>query len=190
MTAQVPLFSHRFLFVRHGESEANKQHIFAGSLEYDLTEKGIAQALEVAGNLTGENIGSVFASPMTRTWKTAEVIAEALGGLSIEPIPGITERCYGEWEGKSNVNMDRSLTPPGGESPAEFNDRTISALKPVVGTPTILLIAHSGTFRALHDHLLGVAVYNSVKNGIPIAFSPPETEGPPWTFQTLGSQIS
>ena len=83
MSTQAPFFSNRFLFVRHGESEANKKHLFAGSLEYDLTEKGVAQALEAAGNLTGEKINSVFASPMTRTWKTAEVIAEALGGLSI-----------------------------------------------------------------------------------------------------------
>jgi len=186
MTNLTPFFSHRFLFVRHGESEANKQKIFAGSMEFDLTDKGIEQAKEAARNLEGEKIGSVFASPMKRTWKTSEVIADALGGLSIEPIPGITERCYGEWEGQSNVGMDRSLSPPGGESPAEFNTRTISALEPVTGSPTILLIAHSGTFRALHDHLLGVAVYNSVKNGIPIAFSPPIADGEPWTFESLG----
>ncbi len=188
MSIQAPFFSNRFLFVRHGESEANKKNLFAGSLDVELTDKGVAQALEAAANLTGEKIGSVFASPMKRTLKTAEVIATALGGLPIEPIPGITERCYGEWEGLSNVDMDRSRTPPGGESPAEFNNRTITSLEPVMGTPTVLLIAHSGTFRALHDHLLGKAVYNSVKNGIPIAFSPPETAGQPWTFQSLGSQ--
>jgi len=188
MNTQTTFFSKRFLFVRHGESEANKKKLFAGSLDVELTEKGVEQALEAAANLTGEKIGSVFASPMKRTLKTAEVIATALGGLPIETISGITERSYGDWEGLSNVNMDRSLTPPGGESPAEFNNRTITSLEPVTGTPTILLIAHSGTFRALHDHLLGEAVYNSVKNGIPIAFSPPETKGRPWTFQSLGPQ--
>ena len=187
MNTQVPFFSHRFLFVRHGESEANQQNLFAGTLDVKLTDQGISQALEVAGNLTGETIGSVFASPMKRTWKTAEVIAEALGGFSIEPIPGITERSYGEWEGTSNVDMDRSQTPPGGESPEEFNNRTITSLKPVIGSPTILLIAHSGTFRALHDNLLGVPVFNSVKNGIPIAFTPPEAEGAAWTFQSVGT---
>ena len=186
MSTQVPFFSNRFLFVRHGESEANQQNLFAGSWDIELTDKGVAQALEAAKNLTGETIGTVFASPMKRTLKTAQVIAEALGGFPIETIPGITERCYGEWEKKSNVDMDRSLTPPGGESPEEFNNRTITNLKPVAGSPTILLIAHSGTFRALHDHLLGVPVFNSVKNGIPIAFIPPDTEGAPWTFESLG----
>lgn len=190
MSTPVNFFSHRFLFVRHGESEANKQNQFAGSLDVELTDKGVEQALEAAKNLTGETIGSVFASPMKRTWKTAEVIAEALGGFPIEPVPGITERSYGEWEGKSNVKMDRSLTPPGGESPKVFNNRTVTALNPVIGSPTILLIAHSGTFRALHDHLLGVPVYNSVNNGIPIAFIPPETEGAPWTFESLGGTLT
>lgn len=186
MSNNVPFFSHRFLFVRHGESEANQQRLFAGSWDVELTDKGVEQALESAKNLKGEAIGSVFASPMRRTWKTAKVIADALGGFQIEPIPGITERNYGEWERKSNVNMDRSQTPPGGESPEEFNSRTISALKPITGQPSILLIAHSGTFRALHDYLLGVPVFNSVKNGIPIAFIPPKKNNDPWTFESLG----
>jgi len=190
MSTQIPFFSHRLLFVRHGESEANQQKLFAGSWDIDLTDKGVSQAIEAAKNLTGETIGTVFASPMKRTLKTAEVIAEALGGFPIETVPGITERCYGEWEQTSNVGMDRSLTPPGGESPEEFNNRTITNLKPVVGSPTILLIAHSGTFRALHHHLLGVPVFNSVSNGIPIAFIPPETEGAPWTFESLGGTLS
>jgi broad specificity phosphatase PhoE len=188
MTDHTPFFSSRFLFVRHGESDANKKNMFAGSLDVELTQKGIDQAKEAARHLAGEPIGSVFASPMSRTWKTAEIIAEALGGLAVEPIQGITERCYGDWEGRSNVGMDRSQTPPGGESPAEFNERTVSALKQVSGKPTILLIAHSGTFRALHDFLLGHAVYDSVKNGRPIAFLPPETAADPWRFQIMGLQ--
>ncbi len=186
MNSLTPFFSSRFIFVRHGQSEANKQHIFAGSLDFELTEQGIDEALLAAKNLAGETIGTIFASPMIRTWKTAEIIAEALGGKPIEPVTGITERCYGEWEGKTNVDMDRSLTPPGGESPQEFNARTIGALDKISGTPTILLIAHSGTFRALHDHLLGVAVYNSVRNGIPIAFEPPDNPGESWNFQSIG----
>ncbi|MEQ8194745.1 MAG: histidine phosphatase family protein [Rhodospirillales bacterium] len=187
MTDSLPFFSSRFLFVRHGESEANAKNLFAGSTEFDLTEKGIEQAKEASKYLTGETIGSVFASPMRRTWMTAEIIAEALGGLPIEPIQGITERCYGAWESQSSVGVDRSQKPPGGESPAEFNQRTIDALKPIAGRPTILLIAHAGTFRALRHHLLGETVFGGVKNGRPIAFLPPETVADSWRFQIMGA---
>ncbi|NIQ95147.1 MAG: histidine phosphatase family protein, partial [Desulfuromonadales bacterium] len=63
--------------------------------------------------------------------------------------------------------FDRAQKPVGGESPEEFNARTIEALQPIAGLPPALIVAHSGTFRALRVYLLGVIAYDSVPNGQP-----------------------
>ena len=41
----------RLIFVRHGESQANQLRLFAGSSNFALTEKGVAQAQATAQEL-------------------------------------------------------------------------------------------------------------------------------------------
>ena len=186
MNSFIPLFSSRFLFVRHGESEANKERVIGGSRDVALTDKGRQEAADAAGLLAKETVGSIFASPMRRTWETAEIIAATKNGAGIEPVPGIEERRYGVWEGQPKHLFDRAQTPEGGEGPDEFNDRTIEALKTVTGAAPILIVSHSGTFRALRVHLLGVVAYDSLPNAQPIAFLPPTAADAPWTIEPVG----
>jgi probable phosphoglycerate mutase len=188
MTQPVRLFSSRFIFVRHGQSEANAQKIFAGSLDFALTERGREEARQAAAWLAGETIGSVFASPLQRVWETAEIIAESKGAADIQAVDGISERNYGAWEGKPRGDFDRAEQPPGGESPEVFNARTVAALKSIAGAPTILVVGHSGTFRALRSHLLSVTEYEyaSVENARPVAFLPPKGRDDSWVVEPLG----
>jgi broad specificity phosphatase PhoE len=186
MTSLVPLFSSRFLFVRHGESEANAEKVIGGSRDVPLTDVGRQEAAEAAARLANERIGSVFASPMLRTWETAEIIAASKEDLEVQAVAGITERRYGVWEGQPKDQFDRAQKPDGGESPEEFNARTIEALQPVTGRSPVLIVAHSGTFRALRVHLFGVVAYDSVPNAQPIEFLPPSSTGESWTIQPVG----
>ena len=112
----IPLFSERFFFIRHGESVANKAKLFAGQMDVELTDKGKQDALETVKWLQGEEIGTIYSSPLKRVWQTAEPIANDRG-MEILPVPGIMERTYGEWEGKPTGDYDRGMEPPGGESP-------------------------------------------------------------------------
>ena len=186
MNSFVPLFSTRFLFVRHGESEANQEKVIAGSRDVVLTDRGRQEAVDAAGLLANETVGSIFASPMRRTWETAEIIAAIKNGAGIQPVPGIEERRYGAWEGQPKHLFDRALKPDGGEGPEEFNSRTIDALKTVTGAAPILIVSHSGTFRALRVHLLGIVAYDSLPNAQPIAFLPPAVTGGPWSIEPVG----
>lgn len=188
MTQPVQLFSSRFIFVRHGQSEANAQKIFAGSLDFALTDQGREEARQAAAWLAGETVGSIFSSPLQRVWETAEIIAEAKGAGDIRAVEGISERNYGAWEGKPRGDFDRAEQPPGGESPEVFNARTVAALTGIAGAPTILVVGHSGTFRALRAHLLGVTEYEyaSVENARPVVFMPPENGSGTWTAAPLG----
>ena len=42
--SEIPLFMHMFYFLRHGETESNRQKTIAGSLDVELNETGRAQA--------------------------------------------------------------------------------------------------------------------------------------------------
>jgi probable phosphoglycerate mutase len=187
MTATVPLFSQRFFFVRHGESTANNAKIFAGQMDVALTDKGRQDAIEAVKWLADEEIGTIFSSPLKRVWQTAEPIAAAKG-MEIHRVDGIMERGYGEWEGDKTADHDRAGKPPGGESPEEFNARTIAACEQIAGAPPILIVAHSGTFRALRGHLCGIdTTYDTLKNGRPVVFIPPESGEGPWTCELVGA---
>lgn len=176
------------MFVRHGESVANAAGLFAGQMDVSLTEQGKRDAEEAASWLADEPIGSIYSSPLKRVWQTAEPIAAAKGGLDVHAVAGIIERTYGEWEGQPTRHYDRGAHPPGGESPEAFNARTIEALKAVCGVPPIFIVGHAGTFRALRGFLCGIdTTYDSLKNGRPVAFVPPQSGDGPWTAELVGA---
>ena len=187
MANEVPLFSSKFYFIRHGESVANAAHQFAGQIDVELTERGKQDATDAVKWIRDVNIGSIFSSPLQRVWKTAEPAAEAFG-LDILSVPGIMERSYSEWEGKPIADYDRGDKPPGGESPAEFNSRIIAACEEIEGKQSILVVAHSGTFRALRGHLCGIdTTYDVLKNGRPVVFIPPQSGNQKWTCALAGA---
>ncbi len=188
MPPPISLFAARFLFVRHGESVANAAGLFAGQMDVELTEQGKQDADAAASWLAHEAIGSIYSSPLKRVRQTAEPIAAAKGGLKIHTVAGIIERTYGEWEGKPTRDYDRGAKPPGGENPEAFNARTIDALQALCGVPPILIVGHSGTFRALRGFLCGIdTTYDTLKNGRPVAFVPPVSSDGPWTAELVGA---
>ncbi len=40
----IPLLTRMFYFLRNGETESNRQHLIAGSLDVELNDRGRAQA--------------------------------------------------------------------------------------------------------------------------------------------------
>ena len=70
----------RVLLIRHGESMANKQSVFAGQIDPPLTELGLTQAALTA-KFIKENyaVDAAYASDLQRAWETGLRAAEALG---------------------------------------------------------------------------------------------------------------
>lgn len=90
----------KFIFVRHGESEANLANRI-GKIDTRLTEKGREQARETGRMLNGKNIKTIVCSDYLRAQQTAEIIA---GELSIDIkdvkiIKDLGERRMGKYEG-------------------------------------------------------------------------------------------
>lgn len=68
----------RFLYVRHGESEANAAATI-GIPSTKLTSKGIAQAQKTGVELQDQNVALIICSPFIRAQQTAEIIAGEVG---------------------------------------------------------------------------------------------------------------
>ena len=66
----------RFIFVRHGETEWNHHLRFRGRADIPLNETGVEQARRVAQRLAETPLAAIYASPLSRTLRTAEIIAE------------------------------------------------------------------------------------------------------------------
>jgi len=61
--------------VRHGETEANKDDLDAGSLDFPLTKKGKKEAVFIGKSLSPIDIDAVYCSPVHRAVQTAKILA-------------------------------------------------------------------------------------------------------------------
>lgn len=117
---------------RHGQTVDNANFVFSGWRDSELTAKGISQALELAPKLGSEKIDACYASDQVRSIKTMQNALsqnERASKLEIHKEPRIKERCYGDLQGHSKLEVQlanpelllmerRSYTfvPPNGES--------------------------------------------------------------------------
>ena len=87
------------ILVRHGESTANRQRIFAGQYDAELQDRGLEQAKKTAQYLV-ENykIDKVYASDLKRAYVTGKCTAD-LAGVEIVPDKALREICAGKWDG-------------------------------------------------------------------------------------------
>ena len=71
----------RIIALRHGESEFNLLRLCNDdpSRAVDLTARGVQQAQAAALRLRDRGIDAVYASPLLRALRTAEIVAESLG---------------------------------------------------------------------------------------------------------------
>lgn len=100
---------HQLAVLRHGESEFNKSNRFTGWTDCDLTERGVAEAVEAANLLrtAGFEIDTIYASVLIRCRRTVQILQRELG---IEDVPVIAtsrlnERHYGALQGLNKSEM-------------------------------------------------------------------------------------
>lgn len=92
----------KYLFVRHGESEANLLHEFSNrGWKHGLTDLGIKQANSLVMRLQDHSIRAIYTSPLLRAWQTAEIV-----GRAVNIVPQIANELIefdtGALEGKSD----------------------------------------------------------------------------------------
>lgn len=82
--------------VRHGQTDWNLEGRYAGRIDVPLNDKGIEQANVIKEELKDIIFDKFFSSPLTRAYKTAQIISDN----KIIKDNRIIERSNGDLEGK------------------------------------------------------------------------------------------
>ncbi len=133
------------LLLRHGATELSAERRFAGRGDIALTKEGIKQAGLAARRLaTPPGVDVIVTSPLQRTRRTAEAVAEATGAPLIVD-DGLIEADFGEWQGLTFAEARErwpdelaawlatpDAAPPSGESFAMVAMRVLAAMDRLV----------------------------------------------------------
>jgi len=167
----------RVLLLRHGAAEGSKEGFFYGSTDAPLLAEGEAQVREAAARVKGwlmESETAIYASSLTRSVKTAEILSEAMG-LDLKPVivPDISELHLGDWEGETHASLSNqeperlaehyrnfvnSKPPGGGESVAELAGRVLPAFRDICDREkekNVIVCAHAAVNRVILCDALG-----------------------------------
>ncbi len=97
----------KLYFIRHGESEFNKAHKWAGSVDTPLTQTGHEQAQKAGKELKKQGLAFdiIISSPLERAHQTAKNIATELEYPHVEIIleSRLVERNFGSLEGRKDL---------------------------------------------------------------------------------------
>lgn len=168
-------------FIRHGETDWNRQGRLQGQTDIPLNDRGKAQAAALAEvmlapahcALSRDQLSSLrfVASPMLRTRETMEILRHALGLApgAYQQDDRLKEIGFGRWEshtwpqirardpaGAKARDADKwGYVPPGGENYAMVMARVAGWLSGISGD--CCLVAHGGIARVLLVLLTGMA---------------------------------
>ncbi len=141
-------------FVRHGETDWNRQGRFQGTQDIPLNEEGRRQARRLA-KAWDINCDVLVSSPLGRARETAETLAASLGVSVTTFDVRLVERDYGAGAGLT-LDQRRERFPdgqiPGVESPQSIQERVVSFLDSVsLEHPgrSVVAISHGGFINAV-----------------------------------------
>ncbi len=148
------------VLIRHGETDWNVEGRYQGQADPPLNARGEAQAKALAERLAADGVrpAVVYASPLRRAWRTAEVVAHRLR-VPLRPEPRLREIHLGAWQGVLASEIARrwpglfhrwqtqpwQVRPPGGETLAEVQQRVLAAVDEILtrhAGQTVALVAH------------------------------------------------
>ncbi len=146
--------------VRHGETSANVDGVWHGSIDTELTARGVRQAERVALHVapTRSDVTALYASPLMRARRTAEPIAARLG-LAVRVEDSLREYHLGEWEGVAykelasrhrlfeRMSRDPDWQPGGGESARGVATRLAGGLSAIAARhpgERVVVVTHGG----------------------------------------------
>jgi probable phosphoglycerate mutase len=154
----------RLYLIRHGETEWSISRQHTGATYIPLTERGDAEAGELARRLRNIPFTCVLTSPLRRARRTCEL---AIPGVDREIEPDLVEWDYGDYEGLRSPEILRQR--PGwnlfhdgganGETPQEVSeraDRLIARLRMLKGNVALFTHGHFG--RVLAVRWIGLPV--------------------------------
>ena len=168
------------ILIRHGESESNRQGIFAGQINPDLQNRGLKQAELTAKYITDNyKVDKIYSSDLQRAYKTATCLADILG-MEVTTEKNLREINAGKWEGmkfddlvlkyEKDYNIWLSSISdavcPEGESVRQMGKRVIAALTKIAEEnhgKTVVIATHGTPIRAMQS-FVRCTTFDEMKN--------------------------
>ena len=167
------------IFIRHGETAANKEQRYLGRTEEALSLEGREKLLQAYRQSHYPEAEMVFISPMRRCRETARLLYPL---VPKKEIPEWVEMDFGDFEGKNYedlkdderyqewIDSNGTLPFPNGESRETFIKRCMQGMDRMVqlfqGERKVAVIVHGGTIMALLSSLCGGDYFDyQVRNG-------------------------
>jgi probable phosphoglycerate mutase len=170
-------------FVRHGETDFNREQRFQGQIDVPLNDTGQTQARRLADALAGERFDLIVSSDLERARQTAwpleqrqttRALAQAdwreqgfgvLEGLSVAEIKARHPQLWAQW-----LRHDADDRMPDGESVREFHARVIGAVRSLVQAHEgrrLLVVTHGGVLDMLWRTVHGLPLHGPRACAIP-----------------------
>lgn len=188
LEACIPLTQKSFFFIRHGQTDWNKEHKLQGQIDIPLNQTGREQATALQKVVCTLSISHVYSSPLSRARETMELACKHITAPQAI-LEGLKERHFGEWEGTpwddfKNLNH-LEFVPVHGESYSQFHNRLVSDVNAVLNEAdgTVLLVGHGGVFRAFCRATQTST--EKVPNCQLFYFIAPKVQGGQWTLHTF-----
>jgi len=163
----------RIVLWRHGRTEWNLHNRFQGQADIGLDSVGIEQAAAAAPLLAAFAPAALYASDLSRAYRTATALAD-ITGLAIQTDKRLREIDVGTWEGlhgsevrEQNPDLAQRLwrgedvrRSPTGESPSEVGQRVAEALAEIAEAvpdgSTVVVATHGLAGRVGACQLVGL----------------------------------
>lgn len=171
------------IFIRHGETDWNRQQRFQGQIDVPLNATGQQQAQRLAEALASERFDLLISSDLQRARATAlplerlhtkQLLAQAalreqsFGVLEGMDVPSIKARHPQLWSHWLRHDADYAL--PDGESTRQFHARVIAAVRELAtehAGKTLLLVTHGGVLDMLWRTAHGLPLHGPRECAIP-----------------------
>ncbi|QXM06052.1 histidine phosphatase family protein [Crassaminicella indica] len=155
----------RLYLIRHGQTKWNIESRAQGSKNVELTEEGRNQAVLLAKSMKKYRIDAIYSSDLDRAYETAKILGKTMN-LEVKKIDGLREMSFGEWEGLTNEEIQRSYLKdytvwrnephkaiiPGGEKLLEVQKRGLKAIYDIVKeneNKNIVVVSHGVIIKSI-----------------------------------------
>jgi uncharacterized phosphatase len=158
--------------VRHGETDWNKARRIQGSTDIPLNATGRGQAATTGALLARREWDAIVASPLSRAFETASIIAGEVGLPEPQSFETLVERRYGEAEGLNYQQVDERFPGdtdvPGRETRDEVTARVIPTLLEIAARhpgASVIVVSHGGVIRSVLNSIDPDNVHGTITNG-------------------------
>lgn len=155
------------LLVRHGVSEHNTSDVISGGTSNpNLSQAGVKQVEEVSKIIDNNKIDQVYASPLIRAKRTAQILTDFQKDIITDD--RLKEMDFGSWEGQhaeelkvkcpdafddlGTINSKYTKYAKNGETFEQVADRVeefLAEIQPYSNDKTIMVVCHSFVIRSL-----------------------------------------